>query len=279
MRGDRAPSLRQLFNKARWLLAICSDPVTPNDQSRPTQVSSPVFSLVFAAVFALLPASLEAVCPHWDVSGKWNIQQENPTVHVELDLTQSGTEVIGAAKYNGAPGKVKGTVVGDDFNVEIELANAKHLFSGSIGPARIAGVSSLPVAGKPTVWYSTTPMKCVERAPGTDSAGQKTAGSTSSSDAGAQKPSSAAAGKIWANPQMPLLSLGQTEGKTTLTWDAGQNHPNAEVWLKIDDENEKLVVKQAKGSREERLKPNKVYYYILKNAGQQLDSLTVIASD
>jgi hypothetical protein len=243
------------------------------------QRTAPAVPTFVVAILALLPFSVEAVCPHWDVSGKWDIEQENPTAKVEMDVTQTGTEVTGTAKYNGTPGKVKGTVVGDDFRVEIQVGNAKHVFSGEVGPARIAGVSSAAGAPMPTVWYSTIPMKCVDAPPGTSSAAQRPRGSTSSDEAAPQKPSSADAGKIWANPQMPLLSPGEAEGKTTLSWDAGQNHPNAEVWLKIDEEEEKLVVKQAKGTREEHLKANKVYYYILKDAGKQLDSLTVIASN
>ncbi len=207
-----------------------------------------------------------AVCPRWDVSGRWNIEQENPTAHVELDLQQNGTEVTGTAKYNGADGKVKGTVVGDEFGVEIQIADAKHLFHGSIGPARIAGVSSLSGASEPTVWYSTSAMKCAEAAP-------------ESAAAMRQASSVAAAGKIWANPIYPTVPAGQAEGTSTLTWDGGRDHPNAEVWLKVDEESEKLVVKQGKGSRRVQMKPNKVYLYILKDSGQQLDSVTVMAVD
>ena len=158
-------------------------------------------------IFGLtLPPSVDAVCPQWDVSGKWNIEQENPTAHVELDLKQSGTEVTGTAKYNGAPGKVKGTVVGDDFNVEISDATGKHVFSGKIGPGRVAGVTTAPGASEPTVWYSTSEMKCVEAAPGTqvgaiDPNRPQSAGSTSSA---------AAAGKIFANPHYPTVAAGQT---------------------------------------------------------------------
>lgn len=222
--------------------------------------------LLFAAVFLLWPSFVKAVCPQWDVSGKWNIEQENPPAHVELDLTQDGTSVTGTAKLNGADGKVKGTVVGDEFGVEIQIANAKHVFRGSIGPARIAGVSSLSGASEPTVWYSTSAMKCAEAAP-------------KSAAAAPSATSTSAAGRIWANPSYATVPAGQTEGSSTLAWDAGGDHPNAEVWLKIDEESETLVVKQGKGSRQVQMKPNKIYLYILKDAGGQLDSVTVMAVD
>ena len=51
------------------------------------------------------------------------------------------------------------------------------------------------------------------------------------------------------------------------------------MWVKIDEEKETLLVEQAKGSRQVSLKPNKVYLYILKDGGRQLDSVTVIAVD
>lgn len=229
---------------------------------------------LFVALLALSPPSVDAVCPQWDVSGKWNIEQENPTAKAELDLTQNGTEVTGTAKYNGAPGKVKGTVIGDDFNVEISDATGKHVFSGKIGPARIAGANTLPGASAPTVWYSTSAMKCVEAAPGTTTEGPKP---TDPASAVAETPQAQSAGKIWANPHYATVPAGKTEGTTTLSWDGGGDHPQAGVWVKVDDETEKLVVQQGKGSRQVQVKPNKVYLYILKDSGRQLDSVTVIA--
>lgn len=231
---------------------------------------------VIVALCALLPCPVEAVCPHWDVSGKWNIEQENPTALLEMDLSQSGTEVIGTAKYNGAQGKVKGTVVGDDFNVEISDPAGKRVLRGTIGPARIAGMVSLPGASEPTIWYSTTAMKCAE-APRATTVVPKSAGSESVAPEIPPPTTSAAAGKIFANPSYPTVPSGQTEGITTLTWDGGGDHSNAEVWVKIDDEDEKLLVKEGKGSRQVQVKPNKVYLYLLKASGRQIDSVTVIA--
>lgn len=232
---------------------------------------------LIAALLAFSLSPAEAVCPQWDVSGKWSIEQENPAAHVELDLSQSGTEVTGTAKYNGAPSQVKGTIVGDDFSVEITDTTGKHVFRGTVGPGRIAGVTSIPGASEPTVWYSTSAMKCVEAGPATTSEAPKSPSLGSAATASQQAGTSAAAGKIWANPHYATVPAGQAEGTTTLTWDGGRDHPHAEVWLKVDDETEKLVVQQAKGSRQVQVRPNKIYLYILKDSGQQLDSVTVMA--
>lgn len=98
----------------------------------------------------------------WDVTGKWTIEQENPIAHVEVDLRQSGTEITGTATYDGQPGKVKGTLVGENFDVEINGTTWKHVFRGVVGPERIAGVMRIEGASEGTIWYSTTAMKCVE---------------------------------------------------------------------------------------------------------------------
>jgi len=121
--------------------------------------------ILIVALVALSPSRVEALCQKWDVSGKWNIEQENPTLHVEVDLKQNGTEITGTAKYDGQPGKVKGTIVGEDFNVEISTMTGSHVFSGVVGPERIAGAISIQGTSEPRIWYSTTAMKCVEAEP------------------------------------------------------------------------------------------------------------------
>src|SRR3954467_9089827 len=92
--------------------------------------------IFFVALLTLSISPVNALCTQWDVSGKWNIEQENPTAHVELDLKQRGTEITGTATYDGVPGKVKGAIVGQDFNVEISCATGQHVFRGVVGPER-----------------------------------------------------------------------------------------------------------------------------------------------
>ena len=118
-----------------------------------------ITALTVALLLALSPSPVEALCVEWDVSGKWNIEQEHPTAHVEMDVKQTGTEITGTANYNGVPGKVKGTLVGEDFNVEISTATGSYVFRGVVGPERIAG--AILVESEMKVWYSTTAMKCV----------------------------------------------------------------------------------------------------------------------
>lgn len=119
-------------------------------------------AILVGALLAISSSPALALCVRWDVSGKWNIEQESPTAHVEVDLTQNGTEITGTARYNGQPGTVKGTLVGQDFSVEISSPTWKHVFRGVVGPERIAGVMRIEGASDPIIWYSTTAMKCVE---------------------------------------------------------------------------------------------------------------------
>jgi hypothetical protein len=80
---------------------------------------------------------------------------------------------------------------------------------------------------------------------------------------------------IMASPNNIALVNGKGQGKTTLTWDAGADHPNAEVWVKIDDQDETKVVAQGKGTLQVAVVPFKTYVYTLKDAGKTLASVTV----
>ena len=80
---------------------------------------------------------------------------------------------------------------------------------------------------------------------------------------------------IIAQPFDVIIPFGQTVGKTTLTWDGGNAHPFAEVWVKIDDADETFMVEQGKGTREVTIEPRKTYLFILTDAGQRLATVTV----
>ncbi len=68
---------------------------------------------------------------------------------------------------------------------------------------------------------------------------------------------------------------GQTPGTKTLTWDGGPDHPYAEVWVKVDDQDEKFVVEKGKGTREVTVEPGNTYLYILTDSGKQLATVSV----
>jgi hypothetical protein len=80
---------------------------------------------------------------------------------------------------------------------------------------------------------------------------------------------------IYANPAEVVIAAGQTQRTTTLGWDGGKDHPYAEVWVKVDDADETLIVEQGKGTREVTIEPGKTYLFILTDAGQRLATVTV----
>ena len=81
--------------------------------------------------------------------------------------------------------------------------------------------------------------------------------------------------KITASPSVVTIPAGQTTGTTTLTWDAGPNHPYAEVWVTVDGGDERKIVEQGKGSRQVQVRAGKTYLYILTDSGKQLATTTV----
>ena len=82
---------------------------------------------------------------------------------------------------------------------------------------------------------------------------------------------------ITADPNPVILAEGQTQGKTTLTWDGGDQHPYSEVWVKVDDNDETFVVESGKGKRDVTIDLGKTYLFKLSDANELLASVTVTA--
>ena len=84
---------------------------------------------------------------------------------------------------------------------------------------------------------------------------------------------------IYVSQNPVLIPAGQTSGTTTLTWDAGGDHPYAEVWQQIDGGEETFVVEQGKGSRQMTIELGKTYVFKLSDFGNLLASVTVTAKN
>ena len=80
---------------------------------------------------------------------------------------------------------------------------------------------------------------------------------------------------ITANPADVVVAAGQTQGTTMLTWDGGNDHPYAEVWVKVDRADETFIVEQGQGTRQATIERGKTYLFILTDAGQRLATVTV----
>ena len=65
-------------------------------------------------------------------------------------------------------------------------------------------------------------------------------------------------------------------GLVVLTWDAGPDHPYAEVWFKVNGGDEVFVVERGKGSLQVPVERGRQYVYILTDAGTTLATVTFI---
>ena len=256
--------------------------------------------LIGAVAAALLLACVPALaqCPQWDVSGEWTLEQSDGYT-LRMNLQQNGKTVTGGARFGyvkkpdgvlapfkgGDPatqrGSVSGNIAGDDFYVEIGWSSGSTgIYRGKVGAqGRIEGSTyDKGAPGSKANWFSPTLMKC-QGANETGPVPIKRTGKASvpmpatppprpiKSTGKAATGANAAAGV----PRIVVFNKpGQRPGTRTLTWDGGPDHPYAEVWVKVGDEDETKVVEQGKGSRAVTVEPGKTYLYILTDSGERL---------
>lgn len=264
-------------------------------------------ALFFSSLTALLPAPAHAQCKQWDVGGTWHAIQSNGS-RVEMILLMRETEVTGTAR--DLPGALKipvtGTMVGNKFNVTIYWHGGNvGVYRGTVdagGGMKGTTFDRSDPGGARATWYSNRSMTCADaRAPVYPQATVPPITSTTATpprpppikSSGKAKPTptprpirqsggdnaeTQVSPTISANPIAVTVPAGQSQGKTTLTWDAGTDHPEAQVWRKVGiDGEETLVDNSAKGTRVVAVEGGKNHQFILKDAGQQLARAAVIA--
>lgn len=220
-------------------------------------------AFLFTSVCSLLPSPVEAGCQRWDVSGQWELRLDNgENVKVNLqqgkwgqtsaNLTGTGERIAtaGANSYFDKPqkGVISGNITDNAFTMLLTVRTDQHRFTGTIGPSgKMEGICTTTTSSD-RHWVSSRRMKCADEAP-----------------APTRKVPFIVAGN---NP-------GQAPGTKTLTWDGGPEHPYAEVWVKVNDQDEKFVVEKGKGTREVTVQPGNTYLYILSDSGERLDTVTV----
>ena len=80
---------------------------------------------------------------------------------------------------------------------------------------------------------------------------------------------------IYALSNPVFIPPGQTSGTVTLVWDGGKDHPYAEVWIRVDQNDETFIVEQGKGTRNEKVEFGKSYEFKLSDANVLLASVRV----
>src|SRR5690349_2250546 len=72
-----------------------------------------------------------------------------------------------------------------------------------------------------------------------------------------------------------VIAPDQTSGTVTLVWDGGKDHPYAEVWVRVDQNDETFIVEQGKGTRNAKVELGKHYVFKLSDSNVLLASVPV----
>jgi len=268
-----------------------------------TRWASVICGLLVSATLGLLPASAQAQCTNWDASGELNIIQREVDTIV-LSLEQKGIVITGKAYYDAKDGSsngfgtkkisgtVDGTIEGDKFSVQIfwpdnltGVYNAKVLPSG-----RLDGETHDKKNSKISqLWHSVGVLKCAPP-PAQSNVNSQPPKPKSS---GKMPPKPKSSGKMPPKPkeepspppmkvpgivasQVIYLFPGALTGSVILTWDAGPDHPYAEVWVKVNNGDDTFVVELGKGSRSVQVQRGWSYSYILTDAGETLATVSFV---
>jgi hypothetical protein len=69
--------------------------------------------------------------------------------------------------------------------------------------------------------------------------------------------------RISASPRIVDIPEGQTESSTMVSWNGGDKHPNAKLYVSVDGQKAKLVDGKPKGTRQMKVERSKSYLYML----------------
>ena len=261
------------------------------------QRASVICGLLFAAAFALLPASAGAQCTNWDAGGKWWIIQPGLALDgITLRLEQKGRVLTGTAHTIVSDGKkggkyqdgtVDGTIDGDRFNVQIFWSNNDTgVYDGKVLPSgRLDGEGYEKRSSNIRVpWHSYGVLKCARAAAPSKPfkiTSKITLPKTTSPPSGNKTPTiepppppMKVPGIIASQAVFPYV--GALSGFAVLTWDSGPDHPYAEVWVKVNGGDATFVVEQGKGGRQVTVERGRAYLYILTDDGKTLATVDVV---
>ncbi|MBK7392868.1 MAG: hypothetical protein IPI64_06135 [Chloracidobacterium sp.] len=246
---------------------------------------------LLAVIVVLLPISAGAQCKNWYVGGVWEIKQSGLKYGIIVDLKQNDRVLIGTANIstnlNYGPVKAKGTIDGDNLSLQIfwqdgtvGVYNAKFLSSG-----RLDGNGYEKKTPNIThIWQSKKQFKCppppsfnvplntYKGKPKPKPVSSPTKPKTEEPPPPPMKvPGIIATQAIFSHPSAYT-------GFVVLTWDAGPDHPYAEVWYKVNNGEETFLVEKGKGSRQVPVERYKYYTYILTDAGKTLATINVVGN-
>lgn len=80
-----------------------------------------------------------------------------------------------------------------------------------------------------------------------------------------------------ANPNPVLIRRGLTSGTVNLTWDGGKDHPYAELWVRVDQNDETKILERGRGGFQATVELGKSYVFKLSDSNKLLASVKVTA--
>lgn len=247
-------------------------------------------SLIGALTFllGLSPSLARAQCSRWDASGEWNAEFPNGASE-RLEIVQTGSWITGVAHLHVGGGEVLGTLEGNELAFSVRWKGQEpgrpdaEAFKGTIGSdGKIQGGAVLlddtTFDLNNHKWTSSRPMKCLDKfTPIHKLRVKPSSPPTAETKAATSEANPLTPPYIVAAPSVVILTPPQLTGQTTLVWDAGADHPYAEIWKKVNDGDETFVVEKGKGQLVlDNLARGIRYTYILTDSGKTLGTVTIM---
>lgn len=255
-------------------------------------------SLLSFIVISLLPVSAGAQCnTGWNASGQWDFRQVGQKKPIRLSLEQKGQALTGTAvlpdgkitpgstfKFGAVQnlsGTADGYITGDTFSLHIfwengstGVYNARIMPSGKVeGKGYEKGTPNILVS-----WDSVGRLNCPPPPPPAPkpirSSGKPKVKPAPPQTSQPAPPPMKVPGIIAS--QVVFAVPSALTGFAGIQWDAGPDHPYAEVWLKVNNGDATFFVEQGKGGRQITVERGKVYEYILTDAGKTLATVTIV---
>lgn len=253
--------------------------------------------VLFASVLTFAPTNVQAQCRQWDVSGQWKLQQGDLVVFV--NLRQSDKVISGTARYSridreagrgGAfgsatprtlNGSVAGNVGGSTIMLDMDWDDGSGgIYKGVIGATGMIKGKVIVDKNNPSKtwpWHSMQAMTCADAgAKPKPPVGLGLPPQKSTGPAAPAQPTPRENPVLTAKPLLVIPTAGRDHGYSHLSWDAGAGHPNAELWLKVDNGAWTVAQKQAKDAyRPFKIERGKTYLFSLRDGSGELRTVTV----
>ncbi len=268
------------------------------------------FTALTAAALIALPTGLYGQCNNWEMDEFFIIEQRGAQ-SITVRMTSTGKTFAGPVEMDvfdeqvfgklirTVTGNLEGTITGDRIDFKIFWQDGLT----GVYTARIRQSGKLEGEtydkAKPNIiqtWHSAGPLTCKSLKSASTGilkpdpkktklpSGPKTldprpapGGSVGTSKPSGLPPAPMKVPGIIASQVIYPQAYAST-GFVILSWDAGPDHPYAEVWYKVNNGDDTFLIELGKGSRQMPVERGKYYTYILTDAGKTLATINVVGN-